>query len=211
MPCVFEASLGSISPFYAPVCYAGAVWAARSHPGLQPIAGEPLAVPQWRHSQPTEPSWSSSWESCSGAGTKVGKLPHFPGCSTEHPSPVAGVHGNPKSSPASRPVLQREAPSSTDPVAPSLPTRGGIIDFSICIIIRTFPQEINSYVSRSLTHWWTGYPGISSRDHPPLPVNPKSTLLWGMMAWNLNQPTSLSSQQHFGAFLDPEAFKNIFI
>lgn len=42
---IFEASLGSISPFYTPVCYAGSVWAARSQPGLQPIAGKPLVVP----------------------------------------------------------------------------------------------------------------------------------------------------------------------
>lgn len=141
MSCVFEASLGSISPFHAPVCYAGAVWGARSHPGLQPIAGKPLAVPQWRHSQDTEPSWSSSWKSCPGAGTKVGKLPKLHRAS----KPCSWtVHGNPKSSPASRPVLQREAPSFTDPVPPSQPIRGGIIDFSICIIIRTFPQEMNS-------------------------------------------------------------------
>lgn len=76
---------------------------------------------------------------------------------------------------------------------------------------RTFPQEMSSYVSRNLTHWWTEYPRISSMGLPPLTVNPKSTLLWGMVAWNLSQPTSLSSQQHFGAFLDPEPFKNLFI
>lgn len=174
--CIFEASLGSIPPFYAPVCYAGAVWAARSHPGLEPTAGKPLVVPQWRHSQHTEqPSWSWSWKSCPGAGAKVGKLPQFTGCSTEHPSPAAGQpHGNPKSSPASRPSLQREAPSCTDSMPPSSPIRGGITVFSICIIIQNISpeneflckQELNSLVDRI----------SKNKQHGTAPTNSKSKI-----------------------------------
>lgn len=72
--CVFV-SLGNTSHFYAPLYYARTIWAFAFHPGLEPLASEPLLVPQWRQSQHADLPVVNLANLLTWSGCKGGRLP----------------------------------------------------------------------------------------------------------------------------------------